>query len=56
VNRFTSFVKTRILCSVPGTIPFDYNEIRKFYKYTRTTLLLGVFRFLSGGGGKVWYL
>ena len=29
-NRFTSFVKARILCSVPGTISFDYNEKRKF--------------------------
>ena len=28
-NKFTSFVKTRIMCSVPGNIPFDYNEIRK---------------------------
>ena len=40
-NRFTSFVKARLLCSVPGTIPFDYNEIRKFYTCIRTTLLLG---------------
>ncbi|XP_078374729.1 semaphorin-4A-like isoform X2 [Oculina patagonica] len=29
-NRFTSFVKTRMLCSVPGKIPFDYNEIQAF--------------------------
>ncbi|XP_022780661.1 semaphorin-2A-like isoform X3 [Stylophora pistillata] len=33
-NRFTSFVKTRIMCSVPGNIPFDYNEIQAAVTYT----------------------
>ena len=52
-NRFTSFVKTRILCSVPGAIPFDYNEIREFYKciILWTTLLES--RFLGGGDREV---
>ncbi|KAJ7365730.1 semaphorin domain [Desmophyllum pertusum] len=33
-NKFTSFVKTRILCSIPGKIPFDYNEIQATFTYT----------------------
>lgn len=33
-NKFTSFVKTRIMCSVPGNIPFDYNEIQAAATYT----------------------
>lgn len=30
-NKFTSFVKTRVSCSVPGNIPFDFDEIRKLF-------------------------
>lgn len=46
-------MKTRILCSVPGAIPFDYNEIREFYKciILWTTLLES--RFLGGGDREV---
>ncbi|XP_020625901.1 semaphorin-2A-like isoform X2 [Orbicella faveolata] len=47
VNRFTSFVKTRILCSVPGTIPFDYNEIQATATYqdpvTNEDYVYGIF-------------
>ena len=28
-GKFTSFVKTRMICSVPGEMPFDYDQIRK---------------------------
>lgn len=30
-NRWTSFLKSRLNCSVPGDFPFYFNEIRKFY-------------------------
>ncbi|XP_068741365.1 semaphorin-4D-like isoform X1 [Montipora capricornis] len=33
-GKFTSFVKTRVLCSVPGDIPFDYNQIQATVQYT----------------------
>ncbi|KAM7449581.1 Semaphorin-5A [Porites harrisoni] len=33
-NKFTSFVKTRVSCSVPGNIPFDFDEIQAAIKAT----------------------
>ena len=32
-NKFTSFVKTRVRCFLPGNIPFDFDEIRKLFCY-----------------------
>lgn len=35
-DRWTSFLKTRLNCSMPGEYPFYFDEIRKFlncYKY-----------------------
>jgi Sema domain len=29
-NRWTSFLKSRLNCSLPGDFPFYFNEIRKF--------------------------
>lgn len=29
-NRWTSFLKSRLNCSVTGDFPFYFNEIRKF--------------------------
>lgn len=30
-NRWTTFLKSRLNCSVPGDYPFYFNEIRKFF-------------------------
>lgn len=30
-NRWTSFLKTRLNCSMPGDFPFYFNEIREFF-------------------------
>lgn len=30
-KRWTSFLKSRLNCSVSGEFPFYFNEIRKFY-------------------------
>lgn len=32
-DRWTSFLKTRLNCSVPGEYPFYFDEIRKFLKW-----------------------
>ncbi|KAK2564685.1 Semaphorin-1A [Acropora cervicornis] len=33
-GKFTSFVKARLLCSIPGDIPFDYDQIQSTVLYT----------------------
>lgn len=32
-NRWTSFLKSRLNCSMPGDFPFYFNEIRKYIFY-----------------------
>lgn len=29
-NRWTTYLKSRLNCSIPGEFPFYFNEIRKF--------------------------
>ncbi|XP_053990442.1 semaphorin-1A-like, partial [Hylaeus volcanicus] len=40
-DRWTSFLKARLNCSVPGEYPFYFNEIREYAcMYTRTRVLV----------------
>lgn len=34
-NRWTSYLKSRLNCSVPGEFPFYFNEIREYHTCVR---------------------
>lgn len=37
-NRWTSFLKSRLNCSIPGDFPFYFNEIRKWRSASPVTI------------------
>lgn len=47
-NRWTSFLKSRLNCSVQGDFPFYFNEIREYFSYLCERL--------RWGGGVMEYL